>query len=168
MKSSATACFETPWAVGIITLVRKIFIAHDRRPGMEKETGLGWNDVLTMEILVPSNCVGNDLAIRFGDLAIQSNDLEDRSNDLAIRFVGSIWQIDLAIWQFNLPDRFAISICHIDLAIRFGSSIWRFKFILGRFGNSIRQNELVKLGKTNSIRRFGNSIRKLDSANELK
>jgi hypothetical protein len=66
MKSSATACFETPWAVGIITLVRKIFIAHDGRPGTVKETGLGWNDVLTMEILVPSNCVGNH-RFRFGD-----------------------------------------------------------------------------------------------------
>jgi hypothetical protein len=104
MKSSATACFETPWAVRIITLVRKIFIAHDRRPGMVKETGLGWNDVLTMEILVTN------------DLAIRSNDLEDRSNDLAIQFAGSIWQINLAIWQFDLPDRFAISIWQFDLA----------------------------------------------------
>jgi hypothetical protein len=89
--------------VGIITLVRKIFIAHDGRPGTVKETGLGWNDVLTMEILVPSNCVGND-RFRFGDLAI-------RSNYLAIRFAGSNCQIEL-------PNRIAKSSCQIELPNR--------------------------------------------------
>jgi hypothetical protein len=51
MKSSATACFETPQAVGIITLVWKFFISHDNTPVTMKET-MWWNDVLTMEILV--------------------------------------------------------------------------------------------------------------------
>jgi hypothetical protein len=80
MKSSATACFELPWAVGIITLVWKFFIAHDSKAGTVKET-MGWNDVLAMEILVSSNCW------RSIDLAI----------DLAIQFGNSIWQFDLAI-----------------------------------------------------------------------
>jgi hypothetical protein len=53
MKSSATACFEMPQAVGIITLVWKFFMAHEKTPGTitMKET-MWWNDVLTMEILV--------------------------------------------------------------------------------------------------------------------
>jgi hypothetical protein len=110
MKSSATACFETPWAVGIITLVRKIFFAHDGRPGMVKEAGLGWNDVLTMEILVASNCVGDGGTIWA---------IWQIRNDLAIRFACRI----------DLPYQFGNSIWQLDLAIRSGKSIWRFKFI---------------------------------------
>jgi hypothetical protein len=55
MKSSATACFETPRAAGIITLVWKFFVAHDNTPGTMKEK-MWWNDVLKLEILVWSCC----------------------------------------------------------------------------------------------------------------
>jgi hypothetical protein len=132
MKSSAAACFETPWAVGKITLVRKIVIAHDRRPGTAKET-MGWNDVLRMEIT--SNCVGVTV------LAIGN----------------SIWQLLLAI-QFaktnSIWRRF-------DLAIRFGDLIWQFDLAF-RFANSIRQFDSAKrIGKTDLLRRFGNSLRRL-------
>jgi hypothetical protein len=112
MKSSATARFETPWAVGIITLVWKFFIAHDSTPGTVKET-MWWNDVLTMEILVRSYCggiVGDQTAIIKQQLAIDLaiQQLIWQSN-LAIRLGNLIWRFDLrSIWQFDLAVRFNV------------------------------------------------------------
>jgi hypothetical protein len=51
MKGSSPGCFEAQWAVGIITLVRKFFIAHDKTPGAMEET-MWWDDVLKVAVVV--------------------------------------------------------------------------------------------------------------------